>query len=152
MGLILAEGHSTIDAPAPVVYGILADYHRGHPRILPERYFGDLAVEKGGTGAGTIIRFSISILGTSKLVRAEITEPEPGRVLVETDLDTGAVTTFFVEPAGDGSRSSVRITTQWEGKGFSGILERLLVPRFLRKVYKEELAKLGRVAAEGAKP
>jgi hypothetical protein len=40
--------------------------------------------EHGGIGAGTIIRFQMSIFGRKQTVRAAITEPEPGCVLVET--------------------------------------------------------------------
>jgi hypothetical protein len=146
MGLIRAEGHSVIDAPAKTVYTILSDYHAGHPRILPGKYFGELVVEKGGTGAGTVIRFSMKSFGTSRLIRAEISEPEPGRVLAETDLASGAVTTFTVEPTGDGSGSSVVIRTQWEGKGLAGMIEGLLAPALLRRVYREELANLAQLA------
>ena len=60
--------------------------------------------------------------------------------------------TFTVEPAGDDSRSSVRITTEREGKGLAGMIERLLVPVFLRKVYREELANPPRIALEGRSP
>ena len=56
-------------------------------------------MEQGGIGAGTVIRFQMSALGQKRTLRAEITEPEPGRVLVETYLDSnGAVTTFTVDP------------------------------------------------------
>lgn len=36
---------ATIGAPAEIVYRILADYHEGHPHILPRKYFTFLAVE-----------------------------------------------------------------------------------------------------------
>jgi len=45
-------------------------------------------VEEGGIGAGTVIRFQMRILGRLRTFHAAITEPEPGGVLVETDLDT----------------------------------------------------------------
>ena len=80
------------------MYRILADYRDGHPRILPRPPFVDLEVERGGVGAGTIIRFRMKSFGRIRNVRAEIAEPEPGRILLETDLDTEAVTRFVVEP------------------------------------------------------
>src|SRR5262249_3682655 len=83
------------------LYHILSDYRTGHPRILP-REFGDIVVERGGTGDGTVIRFQMRILGKTQTFRAAISEPEPGRVLMETDLETNhAVTTFTVDPADD---------------------------------------------------
>lgn len=65
------------------VYNILANYREGHPRILPKQ-FSNLVVEQGGLGAGTVIRFQMSVFGRKQTFRAEISEPEPGRVLVET--------------------------------------------------------------------
>ncbi len=41
-----------MDAPPDRVYAIIADYHNGHPHILPKQ-FRNLTVEKGGVGAGT---------------------------------------------------------------------------------------------------
>ncbi len=46
-----------IDAPAAKVYGIIADYREGHPSILPKPFFGSIQIERGGTGAGTVISF-----------------------------------------------------------------------------------------------
>src|SRR5688500_9099663 len=83
-------------APPQAVYAIIADYHHGHPQILPKPPFVSLAVEQGGTGAGTVIRVHMRVLGQLHMVRAVVTEPEPGRVLVETN-DNGSVTTFTVE-------------------------------------------------------
>jgi hypothetical protein len=148
MGLIRAEGSSEISAPPAAVYAIIADYVGGHPRILPSKYFGELVVEKGGTGAGTVIRFAMKGFGNSRLMRGVVTEPEPGRVLVESYPDTGGVTTFTVEPSSGGTRSAVRITTEWEGKGIAGFFERLFAPSFLARVYRDELALLDAVASE----
>ena len=100
----------TVSAPAARGYAIIADYRDGHPRIIPKPPFGELIVEKGGVGAGTVIRFTMKIMGRWMTSRSEISEPEPGRVLVETDLDGKAVSTFIVEPAGDATK--VTITTE----------------------------------------
>jgi hypothetical protein len=80
------------------VYAILADYRNGRPRILPERYFSNLEVERGRVGAGTVIRFQVRTLGITRSFRGEVTEPKPGRVLVESYPQTGEVTSFTVEP------------------------------------------------------
>jgi hypothetical protein len=56
------------------------------------------------------------------------------------------VTTFTVRP--DGDRATTRIETRWQpASGLAGILERLAAPRMLRQIYRDELARLNRVAA-----
>jgi hypothetical protein len=147
MPRIQATASAVIDAPPHTVYAILADYRHGHPQILPKAYFGALVVEQGGTGAGTRIRFDIRLLGTTHSVRAAITEPEPGRVLAETDLDTGAVTTFTVVPAPGGRGTDVTITTAWTASGVRGWVEGRIAPPMLRRIYTEELQNLARHAA-----
>ena len=142
---------SIIDAPAELVYQTLADYRKGHPSILPKPYFLSLEVEQGGFGAGTIINFQMKVLGQTQSFRAAITEPEPGRVLVETNLEGGTVvTTFVVEPL-DGKRTEVTIDTEGATRqgGVSGSIERLLTRMVLPRIYKEELTNLARVC-EGA--
>ena len=55
MSTYLARESAVIEAPAERLYGIIADYHEGHPAILPARYFSDLTVVEGGLGLGTVI-------------------------------------------------------------------------------------------------
>jgi Polyketide cyclase / dehydrase and lipid transport len=129
-------------APPATVYRLLADYHRGHPRILPERYFRNMQVEAGGTGAGTRIRYQVRAFGTVRTFRAEITEPEPGRRLLETGIESGIATTFTVEPGDDGRHSHVTIATAYEKAGIRGWLERLFAPQLLRTIYRAELRQL----------
>jgi hypothetical protein len=105
-----------------------------------------LEVERGGTGAGTIIRYQLRLFGVTREVRAEITEAAPGQVLVETDLASGARTTFTVTAEGDGERCRVKIDTEWDAKGLRGWIERMTAPRLLQRIYVEELAKLAAVA------
>jgi hypothetical protein len=125
------------------VYGVIADYHNGHPHILPKQFSG-MVVEKGGIGRGTVIRFQMRIFGRKQTFRAAISEPQPGRVLMETDLDTnGAVTTFTVDRDAASGHSRVTITTELVvRKGFAGTIERFLSTRMLRPVYVRELALL----------
>ena len=129
-----------IDAAPERVFDILADYRVGHPAILPKRFFTGLEVEQGGYGAGTVIRYGMRAAGRVTRARAAVTEPVPGRVLVETDLgDRGIVTTFTVAPAGEG-RSEVEFATDLPSRGgLLGVLERMFVRRYLRRVYAEEL-------------
>jgi len=154
---IRVSASSIVGAPAAVGYGILADYHHGHPAILPPRYFEGLEVETGGQGAGTRIRFRMRAFGAVRSMCADVTEPVPGRELVETDLATGAATRFLVEPVSDGRASRVTFETTWRRAGLGGWAERCLAPRYLRKVYRAELALLdeeaqARVPHHGAEP
>jgi hypothetical protein len=130
------------------VYSILADYREGHPHILPRRYFTSLAVEQGGVGEGTVIRFGMRAFGKTRESRATVSEPEPGRVLVETVLgDSGIVTTFVVEP--DGRRSRVTISTELNSAaGLRGLFERYATTKFLKRVYATELEQLNGFARE----
>jgi hypothetical protein len=137
-----------IDAAPATLYQIIADYHQGHPAMLPKPPFVSLEIERGGRGAGTEIRVGIRVLGMLQTYRAVVSEPEPGRVLVETN-DTGYVTTFTVEPRDEGS-SLVRIETEApERKGLGASVARWLVRRLMHPVFAQELKLLGSIA--GAK-
>ena len=131
-----------VPAPASAVYAVLADYREGHPAILPKRHFPSFAIEEGGIGAGTVIRFAFYLPGARRTVRALVAEPEPGRILSERDLDNGAVTRFLVEPTADEWVTRVTIETTWDKPGFAGWVERWLAPSFLHRVYDEELSNL----------
>ena len=131
-----------IAAPAASVYATIADYRVGHPAILPKPPFVDLVVEEGGVGAGTRIRFRMHVLGATHTLRATITEPDPGRVLVETN-DNGTVTTFTVEPRRGGTECDVTISTAFpERGGMRAAVERWVSMRMLPSLYRRELAQL----------
>lgn len=147
MPLLRIEASTTVPAPAATVYGLIADYRVGHPSILPPQYFRDLVVEEGGIGAGTRIRYTMLSFGTKTVARARVTEPEPGRVLMETDERTGAETRFIVEPLADAS-TRVTFETRYLARGFRGWIESLLIPRYLTRVYAAELALLAQRAVE----
>ncbi len=139
-----------IQAPAQDVYNVIADYHDGHPKILPKPPFVSLDVEEGGIGAGTVIQVGMRILGQSQSFQAVITEPEPGRVLVETN-DTGYVTTFTVDPRADGQQAYVTIATEMtKSSGVLSTLERWFVTWLLRPVYVKELGQLEEIAGQKA--
>lgn len=147
--MVSVSAEAAIDAPPAVVYGLIADYRRGHPRILPSPYFQDLIVEQGsGVGAGTLIRYKARLGGVTRELRAQVTEPEPGRVLVETDLDTGVRSTFTVAPRDEGRGTHVTIATEFPPRGLRGWLEAMFARRLLPKIYALELANLARIAAE----
>src|SRR5262249_2931585 len=105
-----------------------------------------LEVEAGGHGAGTRIRFKVRAFGSVRSVRADVSEPVPGRELVETDLATGAATRFLVEPVSDGRASRGTFETTWWRDGLGAWAERWLATRYLRKVYQAELTLLNEEA------
>ena len=139
-----------IPSPPGDVYAVIADYRDGHARIVPRPPFASLAVEQGGTGAGTVIRVETRVMARTQGFRAVVSEPEPGRVLVETN-STGFVTTFTVEPRDGGRRSEVTISTVLPARAWPlGAVEGWIMRRFLRPVFARELALLAEVAAERA--
>jgi hypothetical protein len=137
-----------LNAPPHRVYATIADYHTGHPRILPKA-FSNLVVERGGIGAGTVIRFDVTLLGQRTAFRSEVTEPEPGRVLVETNVVPGdSVSTFIVEPGASATESIVTIRTEFAVRsGVRAAIERFLTGRLLPPLYREELHLLEAAAA-----
>jgi hypothetical protein len=143
------EASARVGAPDYVVYNIIADYRHGHPLILPRQYFDWLEVEQGGRGEGTVIRFQMRVLGQTRVLRAAVTEPDPGRMLVETDTSgDGPVTTFVVEPEGSAGSHVTFRTELTSARGPLGVLERFVLKRILRRVYARELEQLSRLAVE----
>ncbi len=140
--VIRIEVTADVGAPAADVYRMIADYHDGHTRIIPPRYFRNLRVIEGGYGEGTVIEFDMLVFGKTSHARARVSEPEPGRVLVETYPDTGWVTSFIVEPRGaSSSRVTIRTDALVRG-GLLGRLEGAFVRSFLSRVFPAELAQL----------
>ena len=99
MAKMLASAERKVDAPADVVYRYVADMREHHPHFLPPAFSG-FRVESGGVGAGTITRFTMTAGGRTREYRMKVAEPEPGRILAESDTGSSAVTTFTVSPEG----------------------------------------------------
>ena len=142
---ITASAERRIDAPARRVYGYIADFRQHHPNFLPPE-FSDLEIECGGVGAGTVHRFRMTLGGRTTDYRVRVGEPQPGRVLIESDPGHRMLTTFTIDPEPDGA-SRVRIETRWYTDGIRGLVERMVAPRMLRRVYRAELALLDRYAS-----
>ncbi len=142
---IYVTAERQVAAPAERVYRILADYTH-HQRILPPA-FSDFTIEKGGVGAGTVVSFKVTAAGVTQFHRDTVAEPEPGRVLTETN-DRGKLTTFTVTPIGGptSDRTLVKIETRWPARGLQGLVERLVAPRMLRGLFMDELERLERYA------
>lgn len=147
MGTLEVHAQRRIDAPAETVYGYLADMETHHPRFLPEA-FTDFGVESGGVGAGTVLHYTLNAGGRTRRYRMRVAEPEPGRVLSESDLDSSLVTTFTVIPQSEAC--TVEIATTWQGAaGIGGFFERMFAPKVMQRVYVEELDRLATYAASG---
>jgi hypothetical protein len=146
MPRVYASVTQAVAVPVETVYRIIADYHDAHQKILPTPPFGALVVERGGTGAGTVIRFEMKSFGSTRSFRAEISEPDPGRVLVETDVESGIQTTFALAPGAE-TGCLLTITTDYQRAGLRGWIERIFAPPYLRAIYRAEIGNLARLAA-----
>ena len=148
MAAVRVVAERAMDAPADVVYQCIANYQEHHrPGGFLPPAFSDFRVERGGVGAGTVISFKMTLGGRTRGMTATVSEPEPGRVLVESGQ--GVTTTFSVQPEGAGCR--VRFDTLLEARGLEGILTRLFAPRLLQPVYQDELRRLEAYAQEQAR-
>ena len=138
-----------VAAPPHRVYETIANYHTGHPRIVPKQ-FSNMTVETGGIGEGTVITFDVKVLGRTTRFRAEVTEPDPGRILVERNvLGSDSVTTFIVDPGTSANEALVTISTKMTHRGgFGGAIEKFVTERVLRPMYAEELRLLEAAAAD----
>lgn len=145
MAPISVSAERTVGAPAPEVYGYIADYREHHQHFLPPA-FSDYHVESGGVGAGTITRFKFTAGGRTRQIRHQIAEPEPGRVLTESDTMSSSVTTWTVTP--QGNTCLVQISTTWQGaSGVGGFFERMFAPPGLRRIHDGILTNLDSILA-----
>ncbi len=146
MATITVEQEGVVGAPAEVNYRLIAD-DAHHQRFLPDG-FSDFEVLEVGVGAGTLHRFKVTAGRRTREYVMRVDEPEPGRVITETDEGSSLVTSFTVTPDGDGSR--VKIRTEWDGAGgIGGFFERTFAPKGLRRVYDAMLERLEREVAAG---
>ena len=145
MAQITVSAERAIAAPADAVYGYVAD-HEHHARFLPPA-FQDFRVEAGGVGAGTITRFTLNAGGRTREYRMEVAEPEPGRVLTESDTESSLVTTWTIEPEGTtpGSASPRRGRGPAASEGSSSAFS---APRVMRGLYADQLERLDAYARE----
>lgn len=143
MSIIHIQYSAIINATPEKVYAVISDYRVGHPAILPKPYFTGLTVVEGGQGAGTVVITEMNVFGVKKTYRQYVTEPEPGRVLVEDDPVEGIKTTFILEPLEGGKQTRITLLTESRASaGFRGFMERLMNPSITRRIYKIEMANL----------
>ncbi len=137
------EESQIIDSDPKELYSVIRDYQVGHQAILPKPYFSALTIEQGGQGAGTIISGSLTAFGTSYPLHQMVSEPEPGHVLMETDIENGQYTTFTFEPLNSGTQTRVTIASEFPVTlGLMGFIEKLTKPAFVRRLYRQELGNL----------
>jgi uncharacterized protein YndB with AHSA1/START domain len=146
---VSVEKEGMVGAPADLTYRLIADDEH-HRRFLPDN-FSDFETVEGGRGAGTVHRFELTAGGRTRVYTMRVDEPEPGRVITESDLESSLVTRFTVTPEGDSCR--VSIATTWDGAGgIGGVFERVLAPRVIARIYADELARLDRYARSQISP
>ncbi|HEX4362944.1 MAG TPA: SRPBCC family protein [Solirubrobacteraceae bacterium] len=147
MGRIIVVQEGAIGASAELTYGLIAD-DAHHVNFLPDG-ISDFQVVEGGVGAGTVHRFKVTAGGRERDYLMRVDEPEPGRVITETDQNSSLVTSFTVAPTGE--TCSVKIETQWNGAGgIGGFFERTFAPKVMRKMYADELSRLDAYARSQA--
>jgi len=140
-GWIEVQVAATISAPLAVVYGVIADYREGHQRILPRPPFEVMTVRAGGYGAGTELETRLRVMGQVYVYEQQVTEPDPGHVLRETDVNTGEFSEFRLEANGSQTQVTIYATFADPG-GWRGQLKRWFHPMIVRGMFRRELANL----------
>lgn len=126
------------------VRSLLQDYAR-RPEILTEHTSG-FGIEEGGSGPGTVFRYHFHMAGRERDYRMRA-EDRRG-VLVERDLDSSLVTSWWLTPSGDATR--VRVQTAWQGaSGVGGLMERTFAPVGLRRDHAATLDRLAAAVESG---
>jgi len=136
-----------IDAPQKAIYRVIADYREGHAAILPRPPFTAMVVTEGGTGAGTRLKTTMRVMGRDYTFDQIVTEPEPGRVIVETDVNTGESSRFILTPTASGTNVTIESTFNVPS-GLAGLFKRAFHPAIVRRIFSQELDNLAAYLAE----
>jgi len=87
-----------------------------------------------------VIRFQTTLLGQTEDCRSVITEPEPGRVMVETETIRNTVSTFTVNPSAVVGRSRGDNFLPLPGlRRYPGMVERWVAMRLMAPVLSKEI-------------
>ncbi len=142
-----------INAAPDAVYAALADYTTHHPRIMPPAYFSNLDVDSGGVGAGTTFHITLRKPGKDETLRMRVDEPSPGRVLTETNVDTGVVTRFTVDPTEGGGQTVAGMESDLPvAGGLRGLSDRWVLPRMTKHIFNKQLEQLARYMGSAEAP
>lgn len=138
MARVKVEESLLIGAPPDKVYAILADPEH-HKHILPEAFISY------GPESESVVAFTVKAGPIKRDYRVRTEQTEPNKLFRETDLATDITTEFRLEPHEQGT--VVTIATSFETEPtLNGFIESIFGPKFLHKLYHEELVKLGRYA------
>lgn len=139
-----------ITAPRSMVYNFLADYVNHHSKILPRKYFDGIAIEQGGYGEGTHLRYDVKAYGARHTFHSVVHEPEPGYTMLELEVESGAYTVYSVQDLGErGSKVTISARPQ-TGEGLLSAIESVLVRRLLQNVFAERLRLLEKALSSPA--
>ena len=116
MARIVVSADGMVDAPAETVYRYIADMREHHPRFLPPA-FSDFRVESGGVGAGTVLHYKVTAGGRTREFRTKVAEPEPGRVLTESDTNSSSVTAIMALAGLSGARCAYQLVITLTSQG-----------------------------------
>lgn len=149
MSHIHVQTEQIVAAKPEEVWAFLTDYRNKRPQILTNNFL-NYTVEKGGTGAGTVISYHLHAANRERFYRMLVSEPSRGKVLTERDEGSSLVTTWTLTPTENNQQTRVQLSTDWEGgKGIGGFFEKTFAPMGLRRIYEEMLGKLATVYAGG---
>jgi hypothetical protein len=139
VGTVEATAERVIEAATPdQVWQLVADYANGRPKILPEA-FQDYRLEAGGMGAGTVVAYTLHAAKRERPYRLEVSEPQPGRVLEESDTTSSFTQTWTVEPAETGG-TRLSLACSWSGAGgVGGFFEGIFAPKGVARLYEQIL-------------
>lgn len=149
MGLITVETGRDIAASPRQVFTCIADFSAHRPQWLPPNY-SDWAVERGGIGDGTVVRYRLKVGPRQRVYHMHISAPQDQTSVLEKDADSSMQLRWTVTPRG--AESHVTVSAQWQGAaGVGGIMERLFAPGGFRRVLDDALARLARYATDTAR-
>ena len=150
MSHIHVQTEQVVAATPEEVWACLTDYRKRRPQMLTNN-FRNYTVEKGGTGAGTVISYRFNAANRERFYRMLVSEPSRGKVLTESDEGSSLVTTWTLTPTENNQQTRVQLSTDWEGgKGIGGFFEKTFAPMGLRRIYEEMLGKLAAAYAGGS--
>jgi len=149
MSHIYVQTEQIVAARPEEVWAFLTDYRDKRPQILTNNFL-NYTVEKGGTGAGTVISYHLHAANRERFYHMLVSESSPGKVLTERDEGSSLVTNWTLTPTENNQQTRVQLSTDWEGgKGIGGFFEKTFAPMGLRRIYEEMLGKLATVYAGG---
>jgi hypothetical protein len=142
---------SLIEAPADLVYNLIADYKQHHGNIIPPAMFGGMKVVKGsGVGNGTRIACTFRILGKEDTLIMDVSELKGGngeRIIQEIDSKARNITQFIVEEESSDTCKVTICTDVMRQEGWiAGAIDQFVCTAIMKSWYKKELVQLNEYA------